>query len=130
MKVSSGRSAPTAGSSALASAGVRSGTSPSHHAAPATLATRASAPKAASAPCDPLRPASVLSSAIPTALRRGPIGATDVPPDEARPGAGGAAGRSRLCPPTGPGGGIRDCHPQATTRHYLNDVDQVPQQRV
>src|SRR2546429_281814 len=69
MKGSSGRSAPTAGSSTRASAGVRSGRNPSHHAAAATLATRARAPKAASAP--PFRPVCVLSSAIPTARRRG-----------------------------------------------------------
>src|SRR5438093_7610341 len=68
MKVSSGRSAPTAGSSTLASAVARSGTSPSNHAAVATLATRENAPKAASAPCDLFRPASVGSSAIPTPL--------------------------------------------------------------
>src|SRR3989442_11868845 len=72
MKGSSARSAPTAGSSTLASADVRSGTNPSNHAAAATLATRENAPKAASAPCDLFRPASVGSSAIPTPLRRRP----------------------------------------------------------
>src|SRR6266481_4900949 len=115
MKVSSGRSAPTAGSSTLASAVARSGTSPSNHAAAATLATRENAPKAASAPCDLFRPASVGSSAIPTTpLRRRPRGATDVPPTRRAPAAGRAAGRSRLCPAAGPRGGIRDLRGRGT----------------
>jgi len=49
-----------------------------------------------------------------------------VPPDEARPAVGYAAGRSRLCPTAGRRGGIRDCRPRAATTHYLMMLTRSP----
>src|SRR3989442_15832961 len=106
MKGSSARSAPTAGSSTLASADVRSGTNPSNHAAAATLATRENAPKAASAPCDLFRPASVGSSAIPTPLRRRPREQLTCHRRGAPPPRAGRRGGQDFAPWRGRGGGV------------------------
>src|SRR3989442_12099195 len=106
MKGSRGGGAPTAGSSTLASADVRSGTNPSNHAAAATLATRENAPKAASAPCDLFRPASVGSSAIPTPLRRRPREQLTCHRRGAPPPRAGRRGGQDFAPRRGRGAGF------------------------
>src|SRR5206468_5583481 len=122
-KGSSGRSAPTAGSSTPASAAVRSGRNPSHHAAAATLATRARPPKAASAPRDPLRPGCVLSSAI---HRPAGVGSNRCATRRGPPRRGLRGGAVKTLPHGGPRGGIRDCRPRAATTHYLMMLTRSP----
>src|SRR2546422_5627816 len=128
MKGSSARSAPPAGWSTLAWADVRSGTTPSNHAAAATLTTRENAPKAASAPCDLFRPASVGSSAIPTPLRRRPREQLTCHRRGAPPPRAGRRGGQDFAPRRGRGAGVVALE-GAGAPAPSDDVDQGPQHR-